>query len=77
VIDADALQRSCALRPAGHRLMSAASARLGLSARACVRALRVALTIADLDGAPRVSEAHLSEALGYRGFSGSERASCA
>jgi magnesium chelatase family protein len=46
--------------------MSAASTRLGLSARACTRALRVALSIADLAGAPRVSSTHLSEALGYR-----------
>jgi len=70
VLDAKSLQRACALGPREHRLMSSASARLGLSARACTRALRVALTIADLGGETRVNEAHLTEALGYRGFSG-------
>ncbi len=69
LLDAKWLQRACALGPREHRLMSAASSLLGLSARACTRALRVALTIADLVGASRVNEAHLSEALGYRGFS--------
>jgi magnesium chelatase family protein len=66
VLDNDALQRACALGAAGQRLMSAAAARLGLSARACNKALRVALSIADLAGAGRVEEPHLSEALGYR-----------
>jgi len=69
VLDASALQRACALGPREHRLMTAASTRLGLSARACTRALRVALSIADLAGESRVSEAHLAESLGYRGFS--------
>jgi magnesium chelatase family protein len=66
LLDVKWLQRACALGPRQHRLMSAASSRLGLSARACTRALRVALTIADLAGASRVNEAQLSEALGYR-----------
>jgi predicted ATPase with chaperone activity len=48
----------------------AQGSRDSLSARACTRALRVALTIADLAGESRVSEVHLTEALGYRGISG-------
>jgi magnesium chelatase family protein len=70
VLDPRSLQRACALGPPEHRLMSAASARLGLSARACTRALRVALTIADLAAESRVNEARLAEALGYRGVFG-------
>lgn len=40
--------------------------RLGLSARALHRILRVARTLADLEGASSVTQAHLVEALGYR-----------
>ncbi|MEY3037803.1 MAG: magnesium chelatase family protein [Pseudomonadota bacterium] len=40
--------------------------RLQLSARACHRALRVAITLADLAGAERVEVSHLMEALSYR-----------
>jgi magnesium chelatase family protein len=40
--------------------------RLRLSARAYHRVLRVARTIADLEGAAAIESAHLHEALGYR-----------
>ena len=49
-----------------HGLLDSASRRLGLSARACHRVLRVARTIADLAGAECVGIAELSEAIGYR-----------
>jgi magnesium chelatase family protein len=61
-----ALQRACALGEREHRLLEAAVSRLGLSARACHRALRVARTVADLDGVECVGTHQLSEALGYR-----------
>lgn len=61
-----ALERCCALDEAGHALMEAALRRFGLSARACVRILRVARTIADLDGEERIAGAHLAEAVNLR-----------
>lgn len=39
---------------------------MGISARACDRLLRVALTIADLEGAPAMGKDHLMEAINYR-----------
>ncbi|MCR4828607.1 MAG: YifB family Mg chelatase-like AAA ATPase [Bacteroidales bacterium] len=47
-------------------LMGAAMTKLGLSARAYDRILKVARTIADLEGAERINATHLSEAINYR-----------
>ena len=52
---------------AGRRLLAEAAVSLGLTARGYHRCLRVARTIADLDGAEHVGRAHLAEALSYRG----------
>ena len=57
------------------KLLDAASDRLGLSARGHAKVLRIARTIAALEGAERVVSAHLAEALGYRGPSGRDRRS--
>jgi magnesium chelatase family protein len=63
------LERDCALGSAERRWFEAALERLNLSARAYHRTLRVARTIADLDGgAGLLDRAHLAEALQYRRF---------
>jgi magnesium chelatase family protein len=50
----------------GRALLTRAAERLGLSARAWHRTLRVARTLADLDGAESVRRLHIAEALSYR-----------
>jgi len=59
-------ERDCRLCDRGQALLEASMARLMLSARATQRILRVARTIADLDGAEQIGLAHLGEAIGYR-----------
>jgi magnesium chelatase family protein len=61
-----ALERHCAVDAAGTSLLAAAIARLGLSARAVPRLLKLARTVADLAGAERLAAAHVAEAIGYR-----------
>ncbi|HVR10935.1 MAG TPA: YifB family Mg chelatase-like AAA ATPase [Thermoanaerobaculia bacterium] len=62
----DDLRRHCRLDAAGQRLLDDAFQRLGLSARAFDRILKVARTIADLEGAASLGTAHLAEAIQYR-----------
>lgn len=50
----------------GKALLARVAERFGLSARGYHRILRVARTIADLDGAPEVRKPHVAEAVGYR-----------
>ena len=58
--------RFCRPEPAGRRLLDAAVRRLGLSARAYHRVLKVSRTIADLAGASMPGADHVAEALQYR-----------
>jgi magnesium chelatase family protein len=52
---------------AGVALLRKASEALALSARGFHRVLRVARTLADLDGVEQVARVHVAEALSYRG----------
>ena len=58
--------RHCVLDRAGTSLIKLAMERLGLSARAYDRILKVARTIADLEGHTSIKSSHLSEAVNYR-----------
>jgi magnesium chelatase family protein len=60
------LRQLCALDDAGERTLEMAVRRMGLSARAHDRILKVARTIADLDNAESVTAKHLAEAVQYR-----------
>ncbi len=69
-VNADAegrvLEDVAQLQDDSRALMMQASEHFGLSARGYHRVLRVARTIADLDGAPEIARDHVAEALSYR-----------
>jgi magnesium chelatase family protein len=65
-IPVNQIRKLCELDTAGERTLEMAVRRMGLSARAHDRILKVARTIADLDHAERVSAKHLAEAVQYR-----------
>ncbi|MCL2771516.1 MAG: YifB family Mg chelatase-like AAA ATPase, partial [Firmicutes bacterium] len=59
-------KKFCALCPAGEKLLKDAFEKMGLSARAYNRIIKVARTIADLDGSENIELPHIAEAIGYR-----------
>ena len=61
--------RYCRLDDAGEKLMQGAFDRLGLTGRSHDRILRMARTIADLEGAEAIEAPHLAEAIQYRSSS--------
>jgi magnesium chelatase family protein len=65
-LDADALIDSCEFAPGAKNALYKKVDELGLSARAGHSVLKVALTIADIEGEYRLSERIIDEALGYR-----------
>ena len=65
-LNARTLAQACAMRPQARELLTLSTERLNLSNRAYTRILKVARTIADLEGADEIAEAHISEAVQYR-----------
>ena len=66
LLDVKGLEQHARLLPEGQRLLQQATEQLHLSTRAYHRIIKVARTIADLEGQPEISAPHLSEAIGYR-----------
>jgi magnesium chelatase family protein len=60
------LREICVIDEAGNALLKTAMDRLGLSARAYDRILKVARTIADLDNSSKIETNHLAEAIQFR-----------
>jgi magnesium chelatase family protein len=64
--DGELLERIAAPDGPGRALLTEAADRMKLSARGYHRVLRVARTLADLDGADGVTRTHIAEAVGFR-----------
>jgi magnesium chelatase family protein len=60
------IKKFCEPDAGGHRMLELVTDRLGLSARTYTRILKVARTIADLEGSDGIREDHISEAIQYR-----------
>ncbi|MDO4870158.1 MAG: YifB family Mg chelatase-like AAA ATPase [Bacillota bacterium] len=71
-LDDGGIKQFCALDIKGRRIMEAAYDKLGLSMRGYKKILKIARTIADIDGAPDIREEHVAEALMYRMDLGNE-----
>ncbi len=60
------LREFCRLDEPSQKLLESAMQRLGLSARAYTRIIKLARTIADLEGVEEIQTHHVGEAIGYR-----------
>ncbi|PWT87645.1 MAG: magnesium chelatase [Blastocatellia bacterium] len=60
------IRKHCRIDFESERMLESAMTRLGLSARAYDRILKVSRTIADLEGSEKIRSSHVSEAVGYR-----------
>jgi magnesium chelatase family protein len=60
------IRRFCRVTGECERMLESAMERLGLSARAYDRILKVSRTIADLEDVEQIETGHMAEAVGYR-----------
>ena len=60
------IRKYCVLKQDAQNIIESAMHKLGLSARAYTRILKVSRTIADIDGSEQISAEHVSEAIQYR-----------
>ena len=67
-LTAEGIKKYCSVSGEAQRLLQEAYSRLDLSARGYHRILKVARTIADLDGCGQIGADHICEAVGYRMF---------
>jgi len=65
-ISSKLIREVCKIDQSGEALLKTAMERVGLSARAYDRILKVSRTIADLDGNPEIKPEHIAEAIQYR-----------
>jgi magnesium chelatase family protein len=65
-IESSGVKRHCRLDSKNESFLEQAAQQLCLSPRGCQRVLKVARTIADLDGAESINQNHLAEAIGFR-----------
>ncbi|PIU41135.1 MAG: magnesium chelatase [Candidatus Omnitrophica bacterium CG07_land_8_20_14_0_80_42_15] len=65
-LESKTIEKYCQLDEDGKELLKMAILELGISARAYDKILKVARTIADLEGEEKIAASHISEAIGYR-----------
>ena len=60
------IQKYCVLTPLADKVLKEAFERMGMSARSYDRILKIARTVADLDGAESIDVQHISQAIRFR-----------
>lgn len=65
-MDSRLMEKYCPLDRHGQNLLEKLIEKMGLSARACSRIIKIARTIADMEGALNIAPEHIAEASGYR-----------
>ena len=65
-MDSRLMEKYCPLDKYGQNLLEKLIEKMGLSARACSRIIKIARTIADMEGELNITPEHIAEAAGYR-----------